>query len=184
MLGLPSSFRIFFIGIFIFLLMDPSFAADPVLPSAVPSEVAVPKLADFQDEVERDFPVYALGRLQITNLRGGITVQGWSQDRIRVRGKRRVLANDLESAKAALSALDMRFSKTGREMELSAEYGRGMDIQERLQERRQSKEQQSSMDLIVLAPSSLRLRVLGVEGAEDTLIAKRRISKREALLAF
>ena len=115
---------------------------------------------DFTDEIERDFAIRSIGQLQVTNLRGPISIQGWSQDRIRVKAKRHVTAENSEESKRLLSAMDFRFRVVGKDIELSAEYGRGLEIKERLQEQLHPKGQ---MEIQIFAPAHFDLRVWGVD---------------------
>lgn len=117
--------------------------------------------AEFVDSVERSFPVRALGRLQITNLRGDIVIQGWPLDKIKIRAKRKVIADTQEEANKLFSAMDFRFHNGGNEIELSAEYGRGLEIRERLKERQNPK---SSMEMTISAPAGLKLMAWTSEG--------------------
>jgi len=118
--------------------------------------------AEFTDEVERDFAIRTIGQLNVTNLRGAISVQGWSLDKIRVKAKRKVSAETKEEAAKFFRALDFRYETVGKDIELSAEYGRGLNIDERLKERQSAK---SDMQIIVYAPSNLNLRIWTVDGA-------------------
>lgn len=118
--------------------------------------------AEFHDEVERDFALRSIGTLHVTNLRGGIVIQGWAQDKIRVKARRRAVAPTAEEARRLLSVVDFRFRAVEGDIELSAEYGRGLGIQERLRERETP---HTGMEMIVFAPSSLSLRVWSNEGA-------------------
>src|SRR5947209_1464148 len=101
---------------------------------------------EYQDEIERDFPLRSFGSLQLTNLRGGVTVQGWTQDKIRVRARRTVIADTPEASKSLLSALDFRYHVTSGDVELAAEYGQGLGIEERLKERKQPR---TRMEMLV-----------------------------------
>ena len=118
--------------------------------------------AEFTDEVERDFAIRTIGQLNVTNLRGSVVVRGWSLDKIRVKAKRKVLAETPEEAAKFFGALDFRYQLVGEDIELSAEYGRGLTIDERLKERQTSK---TEMQIIVYAPSNLKLRIWTVDGA-------------------
>jgi hypothetical protein len=115
----------------------------------------------FSDEFERDFPIRSFGELQVTNLRGGIEIKGWSHDKIRVKARRKVEASTQEEANRQIAALDVRFSTVGMGLELSAEYGKNLSIEERLRERKMPK---TSMDLVIFAPAALDLRVWTVDG--------------------
>lgn len=116
----------------------------------------------FSEELERDFPLRTIGRLQVTNLRGNISIIGWSQDRIRVKAVRRAKAAGLPEAKALFSAVDFRYRSVDGDIELSAEYGKSLGIEERLKER---KNPRTSMDMVVYAPSTFVLRAWAGEGA-------------------
>lgn len=118
--------------------------------------------AEFADEIERDFTLRTIGQLQITNMRGNIVVQGWAMDKIRVRAKRRATAETEADAKALFRALDFRYQASRENIELSAEYGRGLAIQDRLKERENPK---TSMEMQIFAPANLKLRVWAVDGS-------------------
>ena len=117
-----------------------------------------------EDAIEREFSIRDLGNLQITNLRGNISVSGWAVDRIRVRAKRRASAATEAEARAILKTIDFRFRDHDGELELSAEYGQGQDVGARLRER---KNPFSAMDMSVQVPSKLKLRILAIDGSID-----------------
>jgi len=122
---------------------------------------SVAQAAGFEDTIERDFGLRSIGQLQITNMRGDITVRGWALDRIRVKAVRRVASEDPEEVKKLVSGVDIRYRASDGHIELSAEYGRGLSIQERLKEREHPK---TSLDMVVFAPSHLKLRVWSIDG--------------------
>ena len=68
---------------------------------------------EFSDEMEKDFNLRSIGQLQLSNLRGNVTVIGWSQDKIRVHAHRRVYVANPEQAKAAFSAMDFFYQESG-----------------------------------------------------------------------
>lgn len=150
------------------VLVRAAFAADapalvgPVLPTTGEMPRATGGLRDFSDEIERDFTLRSIGRLEIANMRGNITVQGWALDRVRVKAKRYVRAASQTEAKRLLAAVDFRYEASQGDIELSAEYGRGLEIQERLQERADPR---TRMEMVVYAPANLRLRVWAVAGS-------------------
>jgi DUF4097 and DUF4098 domain-containing protein YvlB len=130
------------------------------------NQMAVAWAADeFDDEIERDFNLRSRGQIQLTNLRGNITVIGWSQDKIRVHAKRRVFAENAAEAKQAFSAMDFRFEETDGNIECFAQFGRGLEIGKRIEERDRPAEFQSKMDMIVYAPSKFKLKVWTSGGA-------------------
>lgn len=109
----------------------------------------------------RDFKVRNNRPLQVTNLRGDIVIEGWAQDRIRVHARRAVQAETDELAQRGVQALDVRFSDRAGDMELSAEYGQGLSIEERLRERSSPK---ATMELVINAPARLPLHVWTIDG--------------------
>lgn len=117
--------------------------------------------AEFRDEIERDFPIKTMGRLQVSNLRGPISIKGWVLDRVRVKATRVVSADTQEEAKKLFPAADFRFHSVEGDIELSAEYGRDLDIRGRLAERTNPR---TRMEMTVFAPATLKLRVLGIDG--------------------
>ncbi|MGZ3698680.1 MAG: DUF4097 family beta strand repeat-containing protein [Bdellovibrionota bacterium] len=119
------------------------------------------RAAEFSDEIERDYALRTIGQLQVTNMRGEIVVRGWAQDKIRVKAVRRATAADREQAQKLLTGVDFRFTSGDGNIELSAEYGRGLSIQERLHEREHP---QTSMQMTVFAPARLKLLVWAVDG--------------------
>ncbi|MEK6579447.1 MAG: DUF4097 family beta strand repeat-containing protein [Bdellovibrionota bacterium] len=121
------------------------------------------RAGDYAEDIERGpFFIRSREHLQITNNRGSITVQGWAFDKIRVKARRRVVAKDLDDAKLLFAAADIRFRTLGDgSVELSAEYGKKLDIEQRLRERENPK---TTMDIVVFAPANLALRVWALDG--------------------
>jgi DUF4097 and DUF4098 domain-containing protein YvlB len=119
------------------------------------------RAAEFSDEIERDFTLRSIGRLHVTNARGALQIQGWALDKIRVKAKRRAEAETVDDAKKLLSAVDIRFSHSGDDIEVSGEYGRGLALSERVKEREQPR---TSMDIVIYAPANLALSVWTVQG--------------------
>ncbi len=119
------------------------------------------ELKDYEDEIERDYILRSGGSLQVTNMRGDIVVQGWSFDKIRVKARRKARAVSLEEARRLFAAVDFRFNSSEGNIELGAEYGRGLSLQERLREREKP---HTGMEMTVYAPAYLKLNVWGVSG--------------------
>jgi len=137
---------------------------DFVEPSPSPSPGS---LQVFHSEIERDYNLRSIGQLQITNLRGAISVQGWSQDKIRVKAKRTVYATSSDEAKKLFSAMDFRYQEKEGNIEFSGQYGQGLAIDERVQERQRTfsdPTKAARMEMVVFAPSSLKLKVWASEG--------------------
>jgi hypothetical protein len=138
----------------------PSVLAEVSEPAPAPSVAAVAP-REFHDEIERDFALRSIGQIQITNMRGDIAIQGWSLDKIRVKAHRKALASTPDEAKRLFSAVDFRYKAIDGLIELSAEYGRGLSLDERLREREHPR---TAMQMTVFAPAGLKLRVWGVDG--------------------
>lgn len=113
--------------------------------------------ADFEAQVYREVPLRSVGILQVSNLRGSIEVQPWSQDRIRVVATKRVTAETSEEAGRLMAIAEVRVEQQDKGMEVRAEYGQHLELEQRLKER---KNPRVSMDLLIQAPSYLQLRVL------------------------
>lgn len=117
--------------------------------------------AEMSDSFQREFPVRRESELLISNLRGSISLQGWSQDKIRVVAKRIVKSSNPEEAQALFKWMDIRFNTDRGELEVSAEYGKSLDIEARLKERRDPR---TRMELTVFAPANRKLKIWTVDG--------------------
>ena len=155
----------FFLILALFAFSGASSPESEKEPSPVPS-IEGP-LTAFHSEVERDYNLRSIGQLQVTNLRGPVAVQGWAQDKIRVKAKRTVYAANADEAKKLFAAIDFRYQETEGNIEFSGQYGQGLSIAERIQERARSADlaKRSSMEMTVFAPSNLKLKVWASEGA-------------------
>ena len=119
------------------------------------------QLNEYNEELERNFPLRSLGRLSVVNGRGSIQIQGWALDKIRVTIRKTVSAKTDELAETYLKEIDLRYKEGGGNIELSAQYGRNLGIRDRLAERASPR---GTMDLVVLAPAGLELFIWAVEG--------------------
>jgi DUF4097 and DUF4098 domain-containing protein YvlB len=113
--------------------------------------------ADFEAQLYREIALRSVGVLQVSNLRGAVEVQPWSQDRIRVVATKRVRAESASEAERELSIADVRLEQQEQGLEVRAEYGQQLELAERLKER---KNPRVSMDLLIQAPPYLQLKVL------------------------
>jgi DUF4097 and DUF4098 domain-containing protein YvlB len=123
---------------------------------------------EFHSEIERDYNLRSIGQLQITNLRGPVSVQGWAQDKIRVKAKRTVFATNEDEAKKLFAAIDFRYQESEGNIEFSGQYGQGLSIAERIEERTKAAHDPSKtarMEMVVFAPSNLKLKIWAAEGA-------------------
>ncbi|HTL11071.1 MAG TPA: DUF4097 family beta strand repeat-containing protein, partial [Bdellovibrionota bacterium] len=117
---------------------------------------------EYSLEKERDFRLRTIGSLRIINRRGAIRVRGWTLDKVRVRAVSLVDAGSQADADRLLSTAGFDYRERSGRIELEAQYGLGLDMRERLQERRDPRVR---MDLEIMAPSGVSLEVWSVEGA-------------------
>lgn len=129
---------------------------------ADPFQGAFPaRAAEFEEDFERVIALRSKGELLITNNRGDIVIEGWAQDKIRVRARRRASVDSEAEARKLFAAMDLTHRVNDGSTEVSAEYGRGLTLEERLRERQSPR---TSMELSILAPASRALRVWAVNG--------------------
>lgn len=153
--------------ILFFLLISASWtnasplAAPRSAPIAAPSASPSPLVRETRDVQEKEFVLRSNGELNVMNARGDIIVEGWSQDKIRVKGEKIARIDDAVEAHRMMGFTDLGFTHSGGVIEVNAEYGKGLDIEGRLKERSLSR---VSMDLTVNAPSTLPLKVWAVNG--------------------
>ncbi len=112
--------------------------------------------SNFVKDIEKDFSLRSFGHLQVTNSRGDIVVQGWSFDKIRIKLRKRVVADSADQANVLFATTDYRYDVSPQGVEISAEYGKGLGLLDRLHEQEQP---HSIIDMTILAPSSLKLRI-------------------------
>ncbi len=137
--------------------------------------LSIASAKDFSDEVERDYSLRSIVKLQVTNAKGDVTVHGWAHDKIRIKMKRQVSADTPEKAKALLEALEFRYFASRDRIEISNQYGGSMSIEERLQEKGNQK---SRVDLVIYAPSKLKLMVWTVDGKINLTSWNERVETR------
>lgn len=115
---------------------------------------------ELHKDIDRDFNLRSIGQLRVTNMRGDVSIQGWALDKIRVKARKKSSATGAETQKL-FDAMDINFQQAGSDVELSAEYGKGLSITERLKEREHPK---TAMEIIVFAPVTMKLKVWAVNG--------------------
>jgi DUF4097 and DUF4098 domain-containing protein YvlB len=116
---------------------------------------------EFLEESEKLIPLRSSGSLQILNNRGDIVIEGWSQDKIRLKLNKKTISNDPVEAKRLLGSAGIQHREIDGGVEISAEYGRGLTLQERLRERDNPK---TSMEMILSAPARAPLQILAFSG--------------------
>lgn len=149
----------FFLGFLItFFLTLPAEAAKARIQAPPPSALPVAQIPEsvFEQEFTKDFPVRTINRLSVTNLRGAIRITGWNQSKIRVKALVKVSAVGKETADPLFKQADVLFRELWRGYELTASYGKGLSIEQKIQERKNSK---IRMDLDIRAPVGLELGV-------------------------
>jgi len=129
------------------------------------SEAALARISEgmtLEDQIERFWPVRSAATLRILNSRGSIHVKGYPLDQIRVEATRKIRGGgSLFESQALLNATTVELKQGDELLELSARYGVGFDIGEKVQEQFSP---EISTDLVVRAPSNLRLEILGRDG--------------------
>lgn len=151
-----SLFLIFIVGIAPAVAHAKNKARE--VPPEIPAEVPVREVSE---EIERIIPLRSKGVLQITNNRGEILITGWSQDKIRIKAIRHTQAATDEEARRLLAAADIRDRVIDGGVEISAEYGKGLTLEERLRERATPR---TRLDMVILAPASLQLQIWSTTG--------------------
>lgn len=128
---------------------------------------------EFEPGVVRDFPIKSMGTLQIRNQRGSIRVSSWTLDKVRVTATRAIKPEIQTGADTAKQTAgppllpEIRFKDLGNgQMELFADYGRGLGIQDKVKElNRGAGVWSDGIDLTIKAPPRLGLRLLSKDGA-------------------
>jgi DUF4097 and DUF4098 domain-containing protein YvlB len=117
--------------------------------------------ADFFEESEKLIPLRSSSGLQILNNRGDIVIEGWNQDKIRLKVKKKTTTADATEAARLLGSAVARHREIEGSVEISAEYGQGLTLQERLRERDNPK---TSMEMVLSAPAHAQLQILAFSG--------------------
>ncbi len=116
---------------------------------------------EYSEVVEKDYPLRSLGNLNIVHSKGDVSIHGWAVDKVRVILKKRVIADSSEKAKQLFELLDYRYEGYKDRIEISNQYGKLMNIGDRLQEKNNPK---TRSDLVIFAPSKVQLKVWVVDG--------------------
>jgi hypothetical protein len=134
------------------------------LPTAIrtaPSPSPASAYQTFSEEIERDLPLKRKTPLYLQHHLGKVSIQGWVQDRIRVKLKKRILAQDETQAQAELKKVDLITLETADSFEMRVGHSRGSDLVSKLRDEKQS---QVVVDLEIKAPYQMDLTiVLGEE---------------------
>jgi hypothetical protein len=118
-------------------------------------------LHSFTFESEHDFPVRMIRPLEVSHVKGNITIHGWSLDKVRVKVKKVVLAQNVQEAALLEKGVHFRYSVHPKSIELGTQYGKELSIEQRFREREAPR---ISLEMEVYAPTSLNLKVLAVGG--------------------
>jgi DUF4097 and DUF4098 domain-containing protein YvlB len=121
-----------------------------------------PSVREWTREIEKIFSLRSFKKLHLTNSRGKIFVQGSALDQIRVEARLVVQAKTEEESEEKFKTLALSEQILSDRIELGAEYGKGLGIREKLQERAVSSE--ARIDFYILAPYQLSLQILGGSG--------------------
>ncbi|MGE0614727.1 MAG: DUF4097 domain-containing protein [Bacteriovoracia bacterium] len=109
----------------------------------------------FSQKTVHDFPLRSIGKLQVSNRHGAVSVKGWSQDKIRVTVVKLTQATDEAEASTQFQQLGLLQRGRGEHFELIAQYGRAMGIEQRLAN---TKAPKVRLDLEIQAPAKLLLQ--------------------------
>ena len=131
---------------FLFLLIS--------LNTFVPS---APAIQSFTEEVERDLPLKRQTPLYIPHHLGNLTVQGWVQDRIRVKIIKRVFAVSKEAADLEMKKFDLVTLETNQSFELRMGHTHGSDLVSKMRDEKQTS---IAVDLEIKAPYQMDLSIL------------------------
>ena len=118
-------------------------------------------LTEFVQVTEKDFSLRSMGPLQITNAKGDISIQGWSQDRLRIKFIKKVQAETEAAAAPLFNRIQYRFEVKDGNIEISNQYGESLSIEEALKER---ENHGVRADMVIFAPANLKLSLWSVKG--------------------
>ncbi len=141
----------------LFSLSTLSLAQSPLVPTGIQT---------YTEEVERDIPLKKQAPLYIQHLLGNVSVQGWVQDRIRIKMKKRILSSNEALAKTELQKVDLVTLDTSQSFELRVGHTRGADLVTKMRDQKQN---QVVVDLEIKAPYQLDLTMVLADGKEFQL---------------
>jgi hypothetical protein len=133
-----------------FLLISPVFAAKPTPAPASPSSFT--SEADVDVHFKKQIPIYLQHDL------GDVSIQGWSQDLIRIKLKKTVIADSEEIAVTDAAQFGMVSLETPTTIELRVGTPSGTDLLTKLRNRQKKKN--VKVDLEIRAPLNLPLTVV------------------------
>gem|GEM_PF-2185157 len=147
--------------LWISLISITAFAAPPSAGTAASTGTeAVPAPSGFQtytSELERDLPLRQKTPLYLEHELGNVTIQGWVQDRIRVKLIKKVVAPNQEQADAELKKFDLITLDTPKSFEMRVGHTRGTDLVTKM---RDEKTNPVTVDLEIKAPYQMDLTIL------------------------
>ena len=139
-----------------FLMALVVFSMNSIAFSEIPLQPAI-GLQTFSEEIEQDIPLKKQAPLYIQHLLGNVSVQGWVQDRIRVKMVKRIISINEEMAKAEFKKVDLVTLDSASLFELRVGHSRGKDLVSKMKDEKQS---QVVVDLEIKAPYQLGLTVV------------------------
>jgi len=117
--------------------------------------------SEYQVEFEKLIPLRSNGKLQILNNRGDVIIEGWSQDKVRLSLKKKATAENELEAQRLFKSVEVFHQVIQGNVEISANFGQGLTLQEKLHERDHPK---TSMQMSLLAPAGRSLQILALQG--------------------
>lgn len=114
-------------------------------------------LKPYSVEVERDVPMRKQTPILLVHHIGEVSIQGWVQDRIRVKLKKRVIAENQEQADQLFKQVDLMTLETPKTFEMRMGIARGTDLVTKL---RAQKQNSVEVDIEIKAPYQLDLSLI------------------------
>jgi len=129
-----------------------------VEPTPAPTMTPAPTgYQTYTAEMERDLPLRQKTPLYLEHELGNVTIQGWVQDRIRVKLIKKVVAPDQAQADAELKKFDLITLETPKSFEMRVGHTRGTDLVTKM---RDEKSNPVTVDLEIKAPYQMDLTIL------------------------
>lgn len=121
------------------------------------------KAAEVVEETEKSIPLRSMDKLEIINSMGDVQVQGWAQDKVRIKIRKTIQSTTEEEKKSLLNAIDYRLETREGMIEISSQYGKDLSAEERKRVRDQIPSR-VKLDILISAPSRLKTEIWTTQG--------------------
>ncbi len=118
---------------------------------------------NFENEIERDIPLRKSLPIYLQHKTGSITIQGWVQDRVRVKMKSHVLADSEAQAKQAFDKLGLISLESLDRFEMRVGHKQGVDLVSKMKDQLQNSVQ---VDLEIKAPLQSDITIVLGDGKQ------------------